>query len=466
MSDPKSAPQSSAPMAIPAAGGAGIVVPNNTPVAPAIGMIAPQNSFAAEDEQEAAASGGGDKDVAEAVQEKLAQLSVAKDGAGEGEEEEDGEEEEGEEEEEEEEIDYPPAVTALILLQQQHEELGDRFKKEFAALLKKYAALKKPLYESRATIVKDGISAAAAAAVVDGPKQAWASGEGEGEGAAAAAAARPAAGAATAEGGEVDKLPNFWLMCFQNHEMTCEMMLGERDEKALSYLIDVRAAYSEDMTGFKLEFEFSEDNEFFSNKVLTKSYEIPNLSDPFASTPTLQAVEGTEIEWESGMDLTVKLVTKKVKKKSSGGRRGGGGSTTRTVTREEPCKSFFNFFTAPDLEALEAGPDDDEDEEAFEEREELVSMDLHLANTIKDEIIPNAVLWYTGAAVDDDGDEDWIPGEDDDDEEDDEDGTGGGGGGGGKPKVVAGLFSKNGGGAGGAGGGAGGQEGQQECKQQ
>ena len=340
--------------------GGGIVVTDISGIRGAQRIIS--YSFAAEDEQEAAASGGGDKDVAEAVQEKLAQLSVAKDGAAEGEEEEDGEEEEGEEEEEEEEIDYPPAVTALILLQQQHEELGDGFKKEFAALLKKYAALKKPLYESRATIVKDGISAAAAAAVVDGPKQAWASGEGEGEGAAAAAAARPAAGAATAEGGEVDKLPNFWLMCFQNHEMTCEMMLGERDEKALSYLIDVRAAYNEDMTGFKLEFEFSEDNEFFSNKVLTKSYEIPNLSDPFASTPTLQAVEGTEIEWESGMDLTVKLVTKKVKKKSSGGRRGGGGSTTRTVTREEPCKSFFNFFTAPDLEALEAGPDDDEDE--------------------------------------------------------------------------------------------------------
>ncbi len=62
----------------------------------------------------------------------------------------------------------------------------------------------------------------------------------------------------------------------------------------------------------------------------------------FAGESTFDHAEGCKINWLPGKNLTVKTVTKKTK----GNRRrgGGGGGGGRSVTSEEPCESFFNFF--------------------------------------------------------------------------------------------------------------------------
>eukprot|EP00069_Balaena_mysticetus_P014888 bmy_22431T0 len=55
----------------------------------------------------------------------------------------------------------------------------------------------------------------------------------------------------------------------------------------------------------------------------------------------------------------------------------------RTVTQEFPQESFFNFFSA-----LRWGLDADEDEE-----------DVFIAHTLRTFVIPRAVLYFTGEAL-------------------------------------------------------------------
>ncbi|CAH8292143.1 unnamed protein product [Schistosoma turkestanicum] len=104
-----------------------------------------------------------------------------------------------------------------------------------------------------------------------------------------------------------------------------------------------------------------------------------------------------------GKNVTVKLV-KKVQKRKSGGAK-------RTVTKSVREDSFFNFFDPP-AETLS----DDLDEDT----EMLLESDFKLGQFLRESVIPKAVLYFTGEAVDsefDDDDED----DDDDDDLDDED---------------------------------------------
>ena len=88
----------------------------------------------------------------------------------------------------------------------------------------------------------------------------------------------------------------------------------------------------------------------------------------------------------------------------------------RTVKVEEPAESFFNFFSPP--EAPEDGGEEMEPEEA-EELNEQLEQDYELGALIKDKVIPRAVAWFTGAAVnpEDEYDDDDEDGDDDDDDE-------------------------------------------------
>ncbi|KAJ3399519.1 hypothetical protein HDV05_001747 [Chytridiales sp. JEL 0842] len=132
--------------------------------------------------------------------------------------------------------------------------------------------------------------------------------------------------------------------------------------------------------------------------------------------------EGTSIVWKEGKDLTVTVEVKKQRHKAS--------NKTRTVKRTVPAETFFRFFTPPKAPS----PDDDE-EEIEEDIDEKLEMDYEIGEIIKEKIIPHAVDWFTGKALEyeddgfdsedgemygDEGDE----GEDDEDE-DDEDGEGG-----------------------------------------
>lgn len=87
---------------------------------------------------------------------------------------------------------------------------------------------------------------------------------------------------------------------------------------------------------------------------------------------------------------------------------------TRIVKKTVPTESFFNFFSPP--KAPEEG-----DEDAGSDIEERLELDYQLGEDIKEKLIPRAIDWFTGEALqyeeldDDEEDED----EEDDDDEDD-----------------------------------------------
>lgn len=90
------------------------------------------------------------------------------------------------------------------------------------------------------------------------------------------------------------------------------------------------------------------------------------------------------------------------------------------VTR--PTDSFFNFFNPP------KAPNTDGDPEAFvaSDIEERLELDYQLGEDIKEKLIPRAVDWFTGEALqfeelDDDSEEGDFEDEDDDEDDDSED---------------------------------------------
>lgn len=89
---------------------------------------------------------------------------------------------------------------------------------------------------------------------------------------------------------------------------------------------------------------------------------------------------------------------------------------TRVVKKTVPTESFFNFFDPP------KAPEGDEDDVASDVEERL-ELDYQLGEDIKEKLIPRAIDWFTGEAlqfeeVEDDLEEGDF--EDEDDEEDDD----------------------------------------------
>jgi nucleosome assembly protein 1-like 1 len=116
----------------------------------------------------------------------------------------------------------------------------------------------------------------------------------------------------------------------------------------------------------------------------------------------------TEIEWIPGKNLTTKVLKKKPK---------NGAKNSKPVTKTERCESFFNFFNPPQV------PDDEDiDQDMAEELQDLMEQDYDIGSTIRDKIIPHAVSWFTGEALqgEDFEDEDEEGNEDDEDEDDEE----------------------------------------------
>lgn len=89
---------------------------------------------------------------------------------------------------------------------------------------------------------------------------------------------------------------------------------------------------------------------------------------------------------------------------------------TRVVKKTVPTESFFNFFDPPKAPK-------EEDEDAASDIEERLELDYQLGEDIKEKLIPRAIDWFTGEALqfeelDDDLEEGDF--EDEDDEEDDD----------------------------------------------
>ncbi|CAI5723779.1 unnamed protein product [Peronospora destructor] len=254
-------------------------------------------------------------------------------------------------------------LDALRKLYEAQGEVEEEFEKERKLLELKYERLYQPFYQQRA-------------AIVSGTKEV------------------EAVTAATAEPQETDVedeenvkgIPGFWLRAFMNHSALTDL-IQERDLPAFEFLTDVRSVSHDNNNGFKLTFEFAE-NPFFSNKTLIKEYDIGDVSE--LGEAVLRNVKGTVIEWKEGQNLCE--VTKKVKQRAKGGK-----GESRVVSRTEPCESFFHFFTPVEMPSEE----DDEDSEMIIRQ---MSGDFEIGFAIHESIIPQALLWFTGEAVEEDSD--------------------------------------------------------------
>merc|ERR1719219_2059421 len=165
-----------------------------------------------------------------------------------------------------------------------------------------------------------------------------------------------------AEEKDVKGVPDFWLTIFKNVDMLQEMV-QEADEPVLSKLTDITVAFSDTPMGFTLHFYF-EPNEYFSNSILTKEYQMkcePSEDDPFG-------FEGPEIFKSKG--------------------------NVRTITKQVKNDSFFNFFDPPPIS-------DDPDADVDPETQDLLTADFEIGHYIRDRIIPKAVLFFTGEALED-----------------------------------------------------------------
>jgi uncharacterized membrane protein YgcG len=135
----------------------------------------------------------------------------------------------------------------------------------------------------------------------------------------------------------------------------------------------------------------------------------------------LEKVVGCEIDWKPNMSLTYEEKQKKQRAK-----KGKNKGHTRIVTEQVPKESFFNFFTALNVEKMK----ECQSQEEAETMMNLFNMDYSVASFLRSEFIPNAVANFTGdAAADDTDDEDSDyndsneddSDDSDDDEDDDED---------------------------------------------
>lgn len=245
-------------------------------------------------------------------------------------------------------------VEVLREIQSEHDELEKKFFEERAALEAKYQKLYEPLYTKRYEIVNGIVK-------VEGETNEAVMDE-EGD-----------------KCVEEKGVPDFWQTAMKMNEILAEE-ISERDEGALKYLKDIKWSRNDDPKGFKLEF-FFDSNPYFKNTVLTKTYHMVDDENE----PILEKAIGTKIEWYPGKCLTQKVLKKKPKK---------GSKNAKPITKTENCESFFNFFNPPQIPE-----DDDIDDELAEELQDRMEHDYNIGSAIRDKLIPHAVSWFTGEAV-------------------------------------------------------------------
>ncbi|KAF3859647.1 hypothetical protein F7725_022046 [Dissostichus mawsoni] len=260
-------------------------------------------------------------------------------------------------------------VNALKNLQVKCAHIEAKFYEEVHELERKYAALYQPLFDKRSDIVK-------AAYEPTDEECEWKADEEEELTDEMKEKAKLEEEKKDEEKEDPKGIPEFWSTVFKNVDLLSDM-LQEHDEPILKHLQDIKVKFSdlEQPMSFTLEFLF-EPNDFFTNTLLTKTYKMrsePDETDPFS-------FDGPEIMCCTG-----------------------------TVTKTVPNDSFFNFFTPP--EVPETG-------ELDEDSEAVLAADFEIGHFIRERIVPRAVLYFTGEAIEDDDDDE---GEEEADEENDPD---------------------------------------------
>lgn len=282
-------------------------------------------------------------------------------------------------------------VAGLKGVQKEHSKLEAEFQEEVLELEKKYFAKFTPLYQKRAKIINGAAEPTA---------EEIKAGEEDEEHDAAEQASKP-----EETGDDIKGIPEFWLSAMKNQVSLAEM-ITDRDEAALKDLTDVQMEYL-DKPGFRLIFHFAE-NEFFTNKTISKTYFYQNESG-YGGDFIYDHAEGEKIDWKAGKDLTVRVESKKQRNKNT--------KQTRVVKKTVPTESFFNFFSPP------KAPTDEDDDDAATDIEERLELDYQLGEDIKEKLIPRAIDWFTGEALqfeelDDELEEGAFEDEDDEDDED------------------------------------------------
>jgi nucleosome assembly protein 1-like 1 len=203
-------------------------------------------------------------------------------------------------------------ITGLKGIQVEHSKLEARLQEEVLELEKKYFQLFTPLYEKRAKIVNGSVEPSEEEVAVGKAKEAEKAEEDdeeddEEEATEKAEETQPAADAKPMVG-----IPEFWLTSMKTNPSLQEMITDE-DEAVLRHLTDIRMEYLE-KPGFKLIFEFSE-NEFFSEKILTKTYYYRE-ENGYGGDFIYDHAEGGSISWKPNKNLTVRVESKKQRNKS------------------------------------------------------------------------------------------------------------------------------------------------------
>lgn len=191
-------------------------------------------------------------------------------------------------------------VAGLKGIQKEHSKLEAQFQEEVLELEKKYFGKFTPLYQRRSTIINGDIEPTEAE--IEAGKEDEESDEEETE-------EEPKK---EEEGEATNGIPEFWLSAMKNQISLAEM-ITDRDEEALKHLTDIRMEYL-DRPGFRLIFEFSE-NEFFTNKTISKSYFYKDESG-YGGDFIYDHADGSKIDWKEDKDLTIRLESKKQRNKS------------------------------------------------------------------------------------------------------------------------------------------------------
>jgi hypothetical protein len=191
-------------------------------------------------------------------------------------------------------------VAGLKGVQKEHSKLEAEFQEEVLQLEKRFFAKFTPLYEKRSKIVNGQ------AEPTEEEVKAGEADEEEDED----QVEKPAE-TADASTADMKGIPEFWLSAMKNSSLA--ETITDRDEEALKHLTDIRMEYL-DRPGFRLIFEFAE-NEFFSNKIMTKTY-FYQEENGYGGDFIYDHAEGDKIEWKAGKDLTVKIESKKQRNKS------------------------------------------------------------------------------------------------------------------------------------------------------
>jgi nucleosome assembly protein 1-like 1 len=251
-------------------------------------------------------------------------------------------------------------VEKLQQLNEERDKVMEDYQKERAALEKNFEEKLKPLYNQRASIVRGKQDEAIA--------EEFKSKSGNEE-------------PRDPMPDDVVGIPQFWA-CAMTQMETIGELITEEDVDCLEHLQDVTCVDREDGKGFTLSFFFAP-NDYFSNTVLTREYEVPNLL--LSDEPLLKNVRGTKIDWKPSRSLT----HQPVKKKQRG--KGKNAGQMRTVTKTEEKESFFNWFTPPEMPSM-----DSMDEEEAERLEEIFDNDYDVAQAFRFHVIPKAVSWFSG----------------------------------------------------------------------